>query len=60
MTDKEKIIKGLKQCGMDDEESCKECPYYGVADCLDVLLKEAAFTMLKECEGEDYAKDFDR
>ena len=51
MTDREKVIKGLKQCGMDNDDSCKECPYYGVADCLDVLLKEVAFTMLKECEG---------
>ena len=49
MTIKEKVIAGLRY-HYNDESSCMGCPYHGIDDCRDVLMKDE-LEMLNEMEA---------
>ena len=49
MTIKEKVIAGLRY-HYNDESSCMGCPYHGIDDCRDVLMKDE-LEMLNEQEA---------
>jgi hypothetical protein len=49
MTDREKVIKGLKFCS-EIKEKCDDCPYSGVLRCM-MVLKRDALELLKAQES---------
>lgn len=48
MTDRDKIIQGLKCCYGSDNARCFECPYHGMRDCEYFLRNDSCRTLLEE------------